>query len=173
VTILQGHACEVSLPARCSHGIRTCLDRLTRCRHSLDAVFGLTADRSSPLVARKRSTQNRALIGDRTIMKTLLLLVLSTAGSDRTGHRMRPRTRRHGRNHPGLRPVRRQCFMGGCLHHSAPHGRRKNRRWQDDNARRRLRPLCALYAFTRLAAGPLAAAGSGSILGRWLSARPI
>src|SRR3982074_948270 len=32
------------------------------------------------------------------------------AGSDRRGRTMRPRTRRHGRNHPGLRPVRRQGF---------------------------------------------------------------
>ena len=41
----------------------------------------------------------------------------------------------------------------GRLHHSAPHGRRKNRPWQDDNARRRPRALCALYAFTKLEAG--------------------
>jgi hypothetical protein len=32
-------------------------DRLTRCGHSLDAVFRLTADRSNPLVALKRSTR--------------------------------------------------------------------------------------------------------------------
>src|SRR5258706_10425955 len=30
-------------------------DRLTHCGHSLDAVFRLTADRSNPLVALKRS----------------------------------------------------------------------------------------------------------------------
>src|SRR5947207_3128066 len=43
-------------------------DRLTHCGHSLDAVFHLTADRSNPLVALKRSTQNREPIGDRPIM---------------------------------------------------------------------------------------------------------
>jgi hypothetical protein len=32
-------------------------DRLTHCGHSLDAVFRLTADRSNPLVALKRSTR--------------------------------------------------------------------------------------------------------------------
>src|ERR1700674_1674934 len=52
-------------------------DRLTHCGHSLDSVFRLTADRSKPLVAVKRSTRNRGPIGDRTIMKTLLPLVLS------------------------------------------------------------------------------------------------
>jgi protein-L-isoaspartate(D-aspartate) O-methyltransferase len=52
-------------------------DRLTHCGHSLDAVFRLTADRSKPLVALKRSTRSRGPIGDRTIMKTLLPLVLS------------------------------------------------------------------------------------------------
>ena len=31
-------------------------DRLTHCGHSLDAVFRLTADRSNPLFALKRST---------------------------------------------------------------------------------------------------------------------
>ena len=58
-------------------------DRLTHCGHSLDAVFRLTADRSNPLVALKRSTQNRGPIGDRTIMKTLLLLVLSMVAAAR------------------------------------------------------------------------------------------
>jgi protein-L-isoaspartate(D-aspartate) O-methyltransferase len=52
-------------------------------RHSLDAVFRLTADRSNPLVALKRSTQNRGPIGDRTIMKALLLLVLSIVAAAR------------------------------------------------------------------------------------------
>src|SRR5437879_4756016 len=32
-------------------------DRLTHCGHWLDAVFHLTADRSNPLVALKRSTR--------------------------------------------------------------------------------------------------------------------
>src|SRR6476620_6842829 len=41
------------------------------------------ADRSNPLVARKRSDANRGPIGDRTIMKTLLLLVLSMAAAAR------------------------------------------------------------------------------------------
>jgi protein-L-isoaspartate(D-aspartate) O-methyltransferase len=52
-------------------------DRLTRCGHSLDAVFRLMADRSTPLVALKRVDANRRPIGDRTIMKILLPLVLS------------------------------------------------------------------------------------------------
>ena len=53
-------------------------------------------------------------------MKTLLLLMIyygfRRAGSDRTGRTMRPRTHRHGRNRPRLRPVPRQCFgtAGGC-----------------------------------------------------------
>jgi len=57
-------------------------------------------------------------------------------------------------------PLIEQLKVGGRLvmpvarlHHSAPHGRRKNRPWQDDHARRRPRPLCALYAFTKLKAG--------------------
>jgi protein-L-isoaspartate(D-aspartate) O-methyltransferase len=54
-------------------------DRLTHCGHSLDAVFRLAAGRSKPLVALKRSTR----IVDRTIMKTLLLLVLSMAAAAR------------------------------------------------------------------------------------------
>src|ERR1700682_5467545 len=51
-------------------------DRLTHCGHSLDAVFRLTADRANPLVALKRSTRIVDRL-DRTIMKNLLLLVLS------------------------------------------------------------------------------------------------
>ena len=47
-------------------------------------------------------------------MKTLPLLVLFMVAAVREAtaqeRTMRPRTRRHGRNHPGLRPVRRQCF---------------------------------------------------------------
>src|SRR5258708_22978319 len=58
-------------------------DRLTHCGHSLDAMFRLTADRSNLLVALKRSTQNRGPIGDRTIMKNLLLLVLSMVAATR------------------------------------------------------------------------------------------
>ena len=55
--------------------------RLTHCGHSLDAVFHLTADRSNPLVALKRSTQNREPIGDRAIMKTLLLVLSMVAAA--------------------------------------------------------------------------------------------
>src|SRR6202790_2493827 len=46
------------------------------------------------------------------------------------------------------------------------NGRRKNRPWQDDNARRRPRALCALYAFTKLKAsnGPVL---EGAGLGGW------
>src|SRR6266566_2677613 len=78
------------------------------CGHSLDAVFRLTADRSNPLVALKRSTR----IVDRLESHDHEDLAAARAfhgchrkGSDRTGRTMRPRTRRHGRNHPGLRPV--------------------------------------------------------------------
>ena len=55
--------------------------RLTHCGHSLDAVFHLTADRSNPLVALKLSTQNREPIGDRAIMKTLLLVLSMVAAA--------------------------------------------------------------------------------------------
>jgi protein-L-isoaspartate(D-aspartate) O-methyltransferase len=58
-------------------------DRLTHCGHSLDAVFRLTADRSNPLVALKRSTHNLEPIGGRTIMKAVLLLVLSMVAAAR------------------------------------------------------------------------------------------
>ena len=41
-------------------------DRLTHCGHSLDPVFRLTADRSNPFVALKRSTRIVDRLGDRT-----------------------------------------------------------------------------------------------------------
>ena len=52
-------------------------DRLTHCGHSLDAVFRLTADRSSSTRCPQAVDANRRPIGDRTIMKILLPLVLS------------------------------------------------------------------------------------------------
>src|SRR5947207_15519349 len=55
--------------------------RLTHCGHSLDAVFHLMADRSNPIFALKRSTQNREPIGDRAIMKTLLLVLSMVAAA--------------------------------------------------------------------------------------------
>ena len=58
----------------------------------------------------------------------------------------------------------------GPLTPPAPQGRRKNRPWQDDNARRRPRPLCALYAFTKLKAGDgpvLEEQDLGVCLGGW------
>jgi protein-L-isoaspartate(D-aspartate) O-methyltransferase len=49
-------------------------DRLTHCGHSLEAV---TADSSKSTHSRQVVDANRGPVGDRTIMKTLLLLVLS------------------------------------------------------------------------------------------------
>ena len=58
-------------------------DRLTHCGHSLDAVFRLTADRSRSTRCPQAVDANRGPTGDRTIMKTLLLLVLSMVAAAR------------------------------------------------------------------------------------------
>ena len=71
-------------------------------------------------------------MADRMIMKILLLLLPSMLAvareADRTGRSMRPRTRRHGRNHQGLRPFRRQCCgtAGPLEESSGGHGAKPN-----------------------------------------------
>jgi hypothetical protein len=53
-----GNVCEGQLTGQMQSWYQDLLeDRLTHCGHSLEAVFRLTADRSNPLVALKRSTR--------------------------------------------------------------------------------------------------------------------
>src|ERR1700682_4495881 len=102
-----GNECgEVSLPARCSQSWYQDLleDRLTDYGHSLARIHSL------PSIGRRESWTDWRPHDHEDLAAARAFHGCRRAGSDRTGRTMRPRTRRHGRNHPGLRPVRRQCF---------------------------------------------------------------